>query len=172
VVVRLVHTRLDSSYLIAHALVEQIMGGRQGAGDGVPERRLVFAQDHDPQVWLNLQPLVVVVAPDLQQRSHHIQMPILRTGHEAADSIVQVSISSLRPPVSSSALTTSCCPFCALMMPATLRLGCSGAASEMQNHADQRYMEIGFRLGHAGLHVLLPWEQPYHDARRHGAHGD
>jgi hypothetical protein len=25
----------------------------------------------------------------------------------------------------------------------------------MQNHADQRYMEIGFRLGHAGLDALL-----------------
>ena len=58
------------------------------------------------------------------------------------------------------------------MMPATLRLGCSGAASEMQNHADQRHMEIGFRLGHAGIDALPPWEEPYHDDRRHGAHGD
>jgi hypothetical protein len=63
VVVRLVHTRLGSSYLIAHALVGQTMGGRQGAGDGVPERRLVFARDHVPQAWQNLQPLVVDVAP-------------------------------------------------------------------------------------------------------------
>jgi hypothetical protein len=39
------------------------MGGRQGAGDGVPERRLVFARDHVPQAWQNLQPLVVDVAP-------------------------------------------------------------------------------------------------------------
>ena len=31
-------------------------GGLQGAGDGVPERRLVFARDHDPQARLVLKP--------------------------------------------------------------------------------------------------------------------
>jgi hypothetical protein len=29
------------------------MGGLQGAGNGVSERRVVFARDHDPQAWLN-----------------------------------------------------------------------------------------------------------------------
>ena len=32
-------------------------GGLQGAGDGMLERRLVFARDHDPEAWLNLQQL-------------------------------------------------------------------------------------------------------------------
>ena len=32
-------------------------GGLQGTGDGVPDRRPVFARDHDPQAWVNLQPL-------------------------------------------------------------------------------------------------------------------
>ena len=31
-------------------------GEVQAAGDGVPERRLVFEGDHHPQAWLNLQP--------------------------------------------------------------------------------------------------------------------
>jgi hypothetical protein len=43
-----------------------------------------------------------------------------------------------------------------VVMPQTPRLGCSGAASEMQNHADKRYVEIGFRLGHAGPDALPP----------------
>ena len=37
-------------------------GGLQGAGGGVPERRLVFARDHDPQA-LNLQQADTQVRP-------------------------------------------------------------------------------------------------------------
>ena len=36
-------------------------GGLQGTGDGVPDRRPVFARDHDPQAWLNLQQIATQV---------------------------------------------------------------------------------------------------------------
>ena len=36
---------------------ELARGRLQGAGNGMPERRLVLARDHDPQAWLILQQL-------------------------------------------------------------------------------------------------------------------
>jgi hypothetical protein len=41
--------------------------------------------------------------PGLQQRFHHLQMPLQRTDPEAADSLFLVIIASSRPPTSSSA---------------------------------------------------------------------
>jgi hypothetical protein len=51
------------------------LGGLQGSGDGVPERRLVFARDHDPQA-LNLQQPGTQVRPKSGFLLSHLRTPV------------------------------------------------------------------------------------------------
>ena len=67
---------LDSIFsLFLEGVAGKPGGGLQGAGGGVPERRLVFARDHDPHA-LNLQQPGAQVRPTSRVFLSHLGTPV------------------------------------------------------------------------------------------------